>query len=535
MRQAIIFLLLSVFLVSCIDEFSKDLDKLGEPEWSPTVGLPFLSGTFTMEDYVDATSDDISVRQSTEGVVIIEYNGQNITSDYAEDLIEVPTQSFEKQIDFTSGQITDFPISGSLSTTRNFDSDITPEQGSTDVIDSVYLKAGTLTIQIETNVPADGSLDLTINTLLLNGEKINTTTGWTYDPGNPGVQSFSENIDLTGVFGDFTKEGSAFNNFNFDATANLTFTGEPLSPTDYIKINIVISNPKFRLVYGKFSERTFETDLETVVLGIFDSVAIEGFYLDKPQVEFNFTSSYGVPVEANIVTLNAINSANEVLPFSGSAITNPTEVLGPGLEEVGSSVETTLVIDKSNSNITEVISFLPSELDYQFSGKVLSPSPTASQFVLDTSRVIGDYKVVLPLDGRVARFESAQTIDMDGGDEIDVLGETTVTVKSLNGLPITVGLEIEFRDELGNEIITLFKDNTVLEPGAIDANGFVVSPTENTLKQTVPAEQARKMLSASSAVIRTVLNTGEDGTEVVKFRMTDEVSIALFIQTTLNF
>jgi hypothetical protein len=534
MRQAIIFLLLSVFLVSCIDEFSKDLDKIGEPEWNPTVGLPFLSGTFTMEDYVDATSDDIKITQSAEGVVIIEYNGQDITSDYAEDLIEVPTQSFEKQIDFTNSQITDFPISGSLSTTRNFDSDITPEQGSTDVIDSVYLKAGTLTIQIETNVPADGTLDLTINSLLLNGEKINTTTGWTYDAGNPGVQTFNENIDLSGVFGDFTKEGTTFNNFNFDAAANLTFTGEPLSPTDYIKINIVISNPQFRLVYGKFSERTFDTELETVGLGIFDSVAIEGFYLDKPRVEFNFSSSYGVPVEANIVTLNAINSANEVLPFSGSAITNPTEVLGPGLEEVGSSVETTLVIDKSNSNITEVISFLPSELDYQFSGKVLSPSPTASQFVLDTSRVIGDYKVILPLDGRVARFESEQTVDMEGLD-LEVVEEMTFTIKTRNGLPIKVGLEITFVDEQENELLTLFKDETTLEPGVIDGNGFVISPTENTISQTVSADRIAALANARQAILKTILNTGKTGGEVVKFRMTDEVAISLFAQAKLDF
>ena len=531
MRLSLIFLVAAIFLVSCLDEFQKDLDRIAKPDWNPQVGIPFLNGSFTMEDYVDATSDDITVTQSAEGVVIIEYSGEPVTSDYAEDLIEVPTQTFNKSMTLPVGPAT----TGTVNFTQNFDSDINPEPGSTDVIDSVYLKAGTLTLQIETNVPADGVIGLTINSLDKEGTAITYSAGWTYDAGNP-EQNILEDIDLAATFGDFTKNGTAINNFNFDAEATLTLIGQPLAPTHYLRVNIEITNPKFQLVYGKFSEREFTTELETVGLGIFDSVAIEGFYLDQPSVEFNFSSSYGVPVEANILTLEAINSNNEVLPFSGSAISNPTQVSGPAIDEVGSSVETSLVIDKTNSNITEVISFLPSELNYQFSGKVLSPDPNTSQFVLDTSRVIGDYKVVLPLDGRVARFESEHTVSMGGGDqEIDFIDEAQLIVKSTNGLPVKVGLEITFLDEFDNEIITLFKDKTVLEPGEIDTDGFVVNPTENTLEETLTGEEATRMLSASRAIIKTVLNTGENGTEIVKFRMTDNVSISLYLQTSLKF
>ena len=534
MRQGLFFLILIFLSMSCFNDFQKDIDKIGAPEWNPQVGLPFLSGSFTMEDYVDATSEEITVSQSEDGVVIIEYTGNEITSDYAEDLIEVPTQSFSKQIDFNNDQIIDFPISGSLSVSRNFDDDITPEAGSTDVIDSVYLKAGTLLIQIETNVAADGDIALTINTLLRDGSPISFSSGWTYDPANPGTQTINESIDLANVFGDFTKNGTTTNNFNFDATANLVFKGQPLSPTDYIRINIVIVNPKFQLVYGKFSERQFETELESVGLGLFDSVAIEGFYLNQPSVEFEFSSSYGVPVEAKIVALDAVNSDGDVLPFSGPAITNPTEVSGPGLDEVGSTVETTLIIDKSNSNITDIISFLPTELNYQFSGTVLSPGPAFTQFVLDTSRVTGSYKVVLPLDGRVARFENETTVETNsGGGESTALGESKVILKSINGLPIKVGLELIFLDEAGNELITLFKDDAALEPGETDPDGFVINPREHVLEQSILADDANHLINASTIVIKSVLNTGETGEKIVKFRMTDEVQIALFLQTTL--
>jgi len=140
------------------------------------------------------------------------------------------------------------------------------------------------------------------------------------------------------------------------------------------------------------------------------------------------------------------------------------------------------------------------------------------------------------LDGRVARFESEHTVSMGGGDqEIDFIDEAQLIVKSTNGLPVKVGLEITFLDEFDNEIITLFKDKTVLEPGEIDTDGFVVNPTENTLEETLTGEEATRMLSASRAIIKTVLNTGENGTEIVKFRMTDNVSISLYLQTSLKF
>jgi hypothetical protein len=532
MRQAIIFLISSFFLASCLDEFQKDLDKIGEAEWNPQIGLPFLSGTFTMEDYVDATSDDITVIQSPEGLIIIEYSGDPIASDYAEDLIEIPTQNFAESLDLSSIQI-DVPINGELSFAENFDNNIVPEEGSTDVIDSVHLKGGTLTIEIETNIQAAGELSLTINTLEKNGNAITYNVGW---GANSGPQTILENIDLTDALGDFTKNGTAINNFNFDAAASLTFTGQTVSSGDYLRVNIEISEPKFRLVYGKFSEREFETELESVGLGLFDSVAIEGFYLDQPRVEFNFLSSYGVPVEAKILTLEARNSEGNNLPFSGSAISDPTVVLGPGLDEVGNSVETSLIIDKSNSNITEVISFLPSELDYQFSGKVISPDPLISQFVLDTSRVVGNYKVVLPLDGRVARFESEQTVNVsDENSDTDIFGESTITVNSVNGLPIKVGMQIQFLNDFDEVVFTLFEDQTVLESGEIDNDGFVINPTENTLVQVLTAEEAGSMINARTAVIKTTLNTGDDGTEIVKFRMSDEVKISLYLQTSLNF
>lgn len=535
MRQAAIFSLLAIFLASCIAEFQDNLDKIGEPYINPEIVTPVLSGSFTLADYIDATSGDISITQDDDGLVIIEYSGDQIESENAEDLIQIPPQSFSQAFSFSNSQTIDLPFTGTISRSFSVDESITVEDGTSDVLDSLYLKEGILNVEVVTSIPADGQVVVTINTLEINGLPITFTVAWTYDPANPGAQTIIETISLIDAFADFTKGGTATNNFNFDVDLSVTYAGQPVSGADNVVIDVTIDDPRFQLVYGKFSEREFQTDPETVSLGIFDEVAVEGFYLDQPRIEFDFISSYGVPVEATISQLDAVNEMGQVLPFTGDIIANPTEILGPGLNEVGSSVLTSVALDKSNSNITDIISFLPSAIDYQFTGKVLTPSPTLTQFVLDTSRVMGDYRIILPLDGSVARFESEQSFDdLDIGD-IDMLGETLIGVRSVNGLPITVGLEVVFFDEFDSEIITLFKDQNALEPGQVDGNGFVTNPTENTLEVTLTTEEIKKIVGARRAIMKTILNTGETGSEIVKFRMDDEVQITMYVRSALNF
>lgn len=534
MRQVTFFLLISFFMVSCIADFVDNIDKIGEPYVNPQIGAPVLSGTFTLGDYIDATSDEVSISQDNDGLVIIEYSGDPIESDYAEDLIEIPAQSFNQAFSFSNAQTVNLPITGTISRSISIDETITVENGTSDVLDSLYLKEGTLRIEAVNNIPADVEAVITINTLKVGGEPISVTANWTYDPANPGTQTMQESISLVNAFGDFTKGGTASNNFNFDVDLTVTYSNQVVSGADNVIINVDIENPKFQLLYGKFSEREFETDAESVALGIFDEIAIDGFYLDQPRIEFDFLSSYGIPVETTISQLDAMNKQGQVMAFTGDLITNPTQIVGPGLDEIGETILTSLVLDKTNSNITDIISFLPSQIDYQITGKVLTPSPTLTQFVLDTSRVMGEYRIILPLDGSVARFESEQSFDDLELEDLDFLGEALIRIKSINGLPITVGLEVVFIDEFDNEIMTLFKDEKALEPGEVDNNGFVISPTENTLETTLSEEQVKDVFKARRAVIKTILNTGETGSEVVKFRVDDEVHITMYVQSALT-
>jgi hypothetical protein len=532
MRRVNFLLVIAFLLSSCVSEFLDEFDKIAEPEWNPVLGIPAIYGDFTLEDYLEIGANEVIITQDQEGVVVIEYAGEQIKADRAEDLIDVPAQSFNKALNFNLGETNSLPISGTITKSYDFEQTIETEAGKNDELDSMLLKAGILAIGITGDLPVSGELDLVINSVLIGGQPVTRNYAWTHTPSNPG-QSYLENIDLTNAFVDFTKNNTTTNNFNFTVDITIQYEGQAISPVDEIDISIEILNPKFRLVYGKFTEREFATELESVELGILDKVEAEGFYLAEPEINFNFSSSYGIPVEADIIALEATNKDGQVLAFSGAIVDNPIPISAPGLNEIGNYAETLVSINNTNSNITDIIAFLPTSLDYQFEGRVVPSGSPDQQFVMDTSEVLGEYTVRLPLSGRVANFTSTQEFNFEGGD-LDFLKDAKVIISSENGLPLTVGVEVVFLDANDNELITLFKGNNLLQSGVTDQSGIVTTPTTNRVEQELTQSQLNDLGNVTRVKLISTLFTGASGTENVKIRMQDQVKVALYLQTTID-
>jgi hypothetical protein len=531
MRLAKFFILPVVLLASCTAEFFDDFDKIGSVYWNPEIGLPIAGGTFTIEDYVDAVSGEVTVSQDADGVVVFEYMGDEVSSDKAEDMIAVPDQSFTESISLGTVEATGLPVN--LIITKSYDYEFAVATDDADLLDSMIFKSGMLNISLDGDFPVSGQIDLLFSSIKQNGQVLQRTYAWTYNPSSPG-QVFIDNIDLSDAFIDYTKNGTTTNNFAFHVDLTINYEGQAISSANKLDIGLTMTNPSFRIVYGKFAQRPFVSDQQSVLLGILEKVGATGFYLDNPQIEFNIKSSFGLPVTAQLSSLIATNSTGATLPFSGSIVNSPISVGSPSINEIGSYIETSISINKDNSNIVDIIAFLPTELSYQFDGIAESQGPNIEQFTLDTSRVIGSYKIKLPLSGHVEEFISSQEFDFDGSD-LDPLKQAKIILHTTNGLPLTVGVELIFLDINNAPIDTLFSGTNFLNPGITDINGFVISQTESTVEEILSAAEIDKLKLTRKIRMVSILNTGLDGTENVKIRIQDEVRVNIYIQTALSF
>ena len=532
MRKSFFFLLtiLPFFLISCFGEFFNDLNKMGNPEWNPSLGVPVASGSFSLAEYLDVVADSITISEQSDGVVVLSYSGPPVSSPFAEEMIAVPDQQFRAAIGLTNTEIGGLPVNLTLTKQANYSFTVDTQEA--DLLDSMVLKSGVLDMSITGTFPASGSVQLVFNPITLNGNTFAPSFSWTYDPANP-QQNISSSVDLAGANIDFTNGGSTTNNFNFDLVLTINYEGQPISSGDSLIVNLQMSNPRFGKVFGKFAQRNFNTEPDTVFFSLLDSIMADTFYLANPQINLAFSNSFGLPVSASLAGITAVNTQGQTMPLSGTIINNPVTVNYPDINQVGQAVNTTISINKDNSNIDQLIAFLPVELRYQFTGNVLSADPQTEQFVLDTSQVTGNYEIVLPLSGRVMNFSSTQEFDFDGST-LEPLNETTLIVHATNGLPLTVSNELVFLDVAGQPLDTLFSGQSLLESGALDENGFVVSPTESTVEVTLTAAQTERLQAAKKLVLLSTLNTGIDGSRVVNIRMDDRVQVSVFLQTKIN-
>ncbi len=530
MRWARFFILPVVLFTACVTSIKNDLDKIGAPYWAPEWGLPVLSGEFGLGEYMDALATEVTITEDQNKVIVIEYRGPDVASDIAENMISVPDQSYNASLRFDAVEAAGLPVALTLSKSSVFDFVLTT--GGADELDSMVVKSGLLNVGISGDFPASGQLEIIFNPITLNGTTFSRAYSWTYDPANPG-QSFQENIDLTGAFIDFTKNNTTTNNFHFEVRLTINYEGQPVSAANTVNVSLLVTNPKFSIVYGRFSQRSFNTPRESVLIGLLENVNAVNFYLANPQIDLNFKSSFGLPAVASLSTLIALNNNGDSLAFTGPVVNNTIPINNPDITQVGSFVETSIQINKDNSNITDIIAFLPNELVYEFNGSV-EPQGTTQQFVLDTSRVIASYAIKLPLSGTVSGFDSEMDFDFDGSG-LDQLKKTKLIVRTVNGLPLSVGVSLIFLDANNIPLDTLFDDSNILNSGTLDAAGFVVEPTEVYEELLLDENQLNVLQAAKKIKLRSTLFTGINGTEVVNIRSSDKVKISLFIQTAISF
>lgn len=522
----------ALFFIGCdLNNFIDDLDKVTEPDWNPEFASPVVTGTFNLGDYINTISDSITVYQDNDGVVVFEFDGSEIESDRAEDMISIPEQTFLESISFDAIESTGLPVNIQLTKSLSYDRDVDTEEN--DELDSMVFKSGILGIDINGNFPVSGQIDVDFNSIEINGSTFSKTYTWQYTPGSSGP-SISDQVDLSGAFVDFTKGGTAVNNFNFDITLTINYEGQPISPLNSVTVILTMNNPQFQAVYGKFAQRTFNTPAESVDLGLFEEVKALDFYLAEPEINMNFKSSFGLPVTVGINSLVGYNNDGQSIAFTGSIVDDPVSVASPTIDQIGSYVETDVSINSNNSNIADVLAFLPNRIDYEFQGSVDAGLPNSKHFVLDSSRVVGKYNIKLPLVGHVGEFSTDQVFDFGGLDQ-DVLESVKVILKTINGLPLTVGIELEFLDDFDNTLLTLFTGTNILNSGTLDGNGIVVSPTENVVEVSLNKEEIDKLKSSTKIKMLSTLFTGQMGTENVKIRMEDEVTVSLFIQAQIGF
>lgn len=521
-------LALSFTLQSCLkDNF--DFDKLTGTEWNPNIAVPLVYASMGVYDILAHTdSSDIFVIDPTTGFIALVYEGEIFSFD-ASQIVQMPDQSAPTQsISLTAGEITTL-ATGSVTTTSSSTYTYTSTSGVE--IDSVQLKAGILKVDLTSDFPHSGSLTVTLPSFKKSGLVFVGTIPINY---NGSFVSASQSFDLTGYTADMTTTGTP-NQFPIQYTLTLNNSGNTTTTANKISITPSFNSFKFSKVFGDFGQQSVAVEKDSILIRIFNN-AIDGtFQLVDPKIRFNISNSFGFPVILEIPTRKTINlntGVEKQLTFNSSMI-YPFKINGPTLSQLGQTVTTNLTIDKSNSNITELITPTPKYFVYEANAKIDPVLPSGRHFLTDSSLMKVYTEIELPLEGYAYGFTIADTLNFEFGENVQEVESVLLRINIKNGFPVNVKMQLVFLDENYNPLDSLFAKGfeEIMLPGQVDATGKVIAPTSKISDVVFDQARVPNLLNARHVVVKGEAESLEGTTgKVVKIYDTYKLDVKLGLQ-----
>jgi len=200
------------------------------------------------------------------------------------------------------------------------------------------------------------------------------------------------------------------------------------------------------------------------------------------------------------------------------------------------SINYNYILDKTNSNLIELVSKKPQNLVY--GGRlVLNPESTNTDEIelYGEDRIYIGYGVEIPLDLRLTANIEVDTIDLAELDFVENLEKATLIFNSDNGFPFEAMASLEFYDEDTKSVLETI--NLALLKGALvnETTGIVKEKVQSVDNVVLSDEQIEKLNISEELRVRIHLQTSnyDDGQSVV-FLKGNEMDIKLSIKGKVN-
>lgn len=499
---SILGLLLSgiIFLYSCVDPDDLDFNRIAEIQWNPDLAIPLVNSSLTTADLITKGDREGKIEIGTDKFCTLVYKGK-LSSKGADELLSLPDQNIgQKNVIMPALAVAAFtvaPVGGTASFSGNQTLDFS---SGTAKLDSVVFKGGTLSLVVKSTIQHDATVLVTIPGATKNGVPLALTANLNAS-NTPTPYENTLNVNLDGYSIDMTNGGAQTNKIGVTMAITLTKISNTNLPStnDNVSITTQMQNLQWRRAYGDIGTTVISSgNSDSVLFAAFRNSLFTGHIVHAdPKVKMDITNSFGIPVQVNFVSLKGNIPLSDPgggdYPITGTGVTTPLAVNAPTLAQIGQSILSSRTLDKTNSNVRDVINLNPQYFisDLQFLANP-NGTPAEHNFLLDTSKLEANIRCELPLFGKAQDFEITKEFGFDMG-ETDTSLVRSVTLRSIitNGFPLDVQVQIYFVDAGGNLVdstATIASNTLPVRAGIIDATGKVIKSTtyiaDNTMNKT---------------------------------------------------
>jgi hypothetical protein len=321
---------------------------------------------------------------------------------------------------------------------------------------------------------------------------------------------------LEGYHCDLTKNGTASNILTVSYSMTVKDPAGSVTTSNALQCTAEILNMNYRSVYGYLGQHTVGNLQDSIELSIYqNAIGVGSFSILNPSIKFDIGNSAGVPFSVRVSQLKAVQS--NLTGFTVvTGIPDPVPVPTPGINQEGQMLFSSFQLDNSNSNINSIISDQPQYM-IAASQVTTNPSGATSNFLTDSSRLVMNARVELPLHGTAENFRIRDTIPFNYSD-LEKVERLTLRINVENWFPIEAGVKLVFTDENYNSLDTVFvQQSAIIPPGFITGSDErVTAAGTSTLDESFDETRISKILNASHIIVDATASTLNQGNQNVK-------------------
>jgi hypothetical protein len=453
-------------MFSCVkEEFHKD--KLDVSlNLTPGLAIPVGYSHLEIEKYLrDSSISELQI--SEDGSMTLFYSSDVFTQDMG-DFLSFSPVSFSTSLLNSTGSTIDLQGAGIFININ--DSLLIPVSLDQTVvrIDSLHLLSGILQVDM-TQAGLNGTVTFTFPGVRLNGAPYIITRN---------ISDPDFTLDLAGysVIPERDTNGDHF--LRCMMSISLQSPSGPVgNGSTLLSVQTDLSSVNFETLYGDFSGLAIDIDPFRLRPQIFNEFINGHCYFADPEIKVIINNSCGIPAGVSFSQFGVIDQDNNIISVTGSGVptvSDPRIIRYPTLNEEGLSVSDSLVLNKSNSNIVDVLAVNPIEVDITAEAAIVAPADAVSTFIRYDSEIDITASLKLPLYGKAEFLVMLDTITFDYlsttlpvPEEIERL---IVQVNITNSFPVKLTPQVYFLDENRALLDSLFTGAEKIE-GATDTNG----------------------------------------------------------------
>ncbi|HRH66653.1 MAG TPA: hypothetical protein PLU53_10185 [Bacteroidia bacterium] len=514
------------FFQGCIKNEDFQYEKIAVTTWDPDVAVPLIHSDLSIYDIIGRTdSGTISIDDSNKVSLI--YKG-NIYSVFGYEFLPLINQTYPQTILLTSVDSTQLAQNGtfSKSVTTTFPFSVSNNES----LDSVTLRLGTLIVSINSMIPYDGSLNISIPDAVKDGIPFSMDVPFSINSGLPVLAIDSATLEGYHVN---LKQGGNANQLKIIYTPTFTFNSSNIQPAVNKQFNIqsIFSDLHVAQAFGNFGQRPLSISVDSSKIRVFNNQISGNVFFDDPKVKFIISNSYGMPIEAHVNSLFAILADGSTPTITGYP--DPIPISVP--LNIGQTVQTSFELNQSNSNVKTVINQQPRYISYNVNSNTNVP-PGSYNFLEDSSRFKVDVEVNLPLKGYTEGFTLRDTTPFTL-ENIEQVQSAVFRINVINGFPANAKTQVFFTDSAYAIIDSMLTDanELIVESGPLDNNGVVIAPVHKRRDEPFNRTRMENVFKAKYLIIESTVDTKDSPLTHIQIYSTYKIDVRVGVRAQLSF